>query len=75
MLVHIWKSLPFWTLILLAGRLAIPRELYEAASVDGAARWQRFRYITWPSMQHALRHLHPALDDLHASATSTASTC
>jgi multiple sugar transport system permease protein len=51
MLVHIWKSLPFWTLILLAGRLAIPTEQYEAASVDGATRWQRFRHITWPSMR------------------------
>ena len=48
--VHIWKSLPFWTLILLAGRLAIPLELYEAASVDGAGAWHRFRYITWPSI-------------------------
>src|ERR1044071_10277975 len=35
-LVHIWKSLPFWTLILISGRLAIPGDLYEAASVDGA---------------------------------------
>jgi multiple sugar transport system permease protein len=51
MAVHIWKSLPFWTLILIAGRLAIPQELYEAASVDGASRWQKFRFITWPSMQ------------------------
>ncbi|ODT21032.1 MAG: ABC transporter permease [Kaistia sp. SCN 65-12] len=50
MLVHIWKSLPFWTLILLAGRLAIPHELYEAAAVDGAGAWHRFRFITWPSM-------------------------
>ena len=50
-LVHIWKSLPFWTLILIAGRLAIPDELYEAASVDGASRWQKFKFITWPSMQ------------------------
>ncbi len=49
--VHIWKSLPFWTLILLAGRLAIPGELYEAAAVDGATGWHRFRYVTWPSMQ------------------------
>jgi multiple sugar transport system permease protein len=48
MVVHIWKSLPFWTLILLAGRLAIPGELYEAASVDGAGPWLRFRFITWP---------------------------
>jgi len=50
-LVHIWKSLPFWTLILLSGRLAIATELYEAASVDGASGWNRFRFITWPSMQ------------------------
>ena len=51
MLMHIWKSLPFWTLILIAGRLAIPTEQYEAASVDGATRWQKFRFITWPSMR------------------------
>lgn len=51
MLVHIWKSLPFWTLILIAGRMAIPSELYEAASVDGATGWQKFKFITWPSMQ------------------------
>ena len=51
MLMHIWKSLPFWTLILLAGRMSIPSEQYEAASVDGATRWQKFRFITWPSMK------------------------
>ena len=51
MLMHIWKSLPFWTLILIAGRLAIPAEQYEAASVDGATSWQKFRFITWPSMR------------------------
>ena len=51
MLMHIWKSLPFWTLILVAGRLAIPAEQYEAASVDGASRWQKFSFITWPSMR------------------------
>jgi len=51
MLMHVWKSLPFWTLILVAGRLAIPAEQYEAASVDGATRWQKFRFITWPSMR------------------------
>lgn len=51
MLMHIWKSLPFWTLILVAGRLAIPAEQYEAAAVDGATGWQKFRYITWPSMR------------------------
>ena len=51
MLMHIWKSLPFWTLILLAGRLAIPGEQYEAAAVDGASNWQKFKFITWPSMK------------------------
>ena len=48
--VHLWKSLPFWTLILLSGRLAINKELYEAAAVDGATPLQQFRHITWPSM-------------------------
>ena len=51
MLAHVWKSLPFWTLILLAGRMSIPGEQYEAASVDGASMWQKFRFITWPSMR------------------------
>jgi multiple sugar transport system permease protein len=51
MLVHVWKSLPFWTMILIAARLAIPQELYEASSVDGASGWQKFRFVTWPSMQ------------------------
>ena len=51
MLMHIWKSLPFWTLILVAGRMSIPTEQYEAASVDGASSWQKFRFITWPSMK------------------------
>jgi multiple sugar transport system permease protein len=50
-LMHIWKSLPFWTLILVAARLSIPADLYEAASVDGASSWQKFRFVTWPSMQ------------------------
>jgi len=49
--VHIWKSLPFWTLILMTGRLAISHDLYEAAEVDGASWSQKFRYITWPSMR------------------------
>ena len=51
MVTHIWKALPFWTLILMAGRLAIPKELYEASSVDGASAWQKFRFVTWPSIR------------------------
>jgi len=51
MLVHVWKSLPFWTMIMIAGRLSIAKELYEAASVDGGTPWQQFKFITWPSMR------------------------
>jgi multiple sugar transport system permease protein len=51
MLMHIWKSLPFWTLIFVAGRLSIPFEQYEAASVDGAATWHKFTFITWPNIR------------------------
>jgi multiple sugar transport system permease protein len=47
---YIWKWLPFWTIIFLAGRMAIPRELYEAADVDGASRLSRFLHVTFPLM-------------------------
>lgn len=50
MLTHIWKTLPFWTLTLMAGRLAISSELYEAAAIDGATPFQQFRHVTWPEM-------------------------
>ena len=49
--VHTWKALPFWTLILISGRLAISKDLYEAAAVDGATGWQKFIWITWPSLR------------------------
>jgi multiple sugar transport system permease protein len=49
---HIWKNLPFWTLILLAGRMAIPKDRYEAANVDGATRFQVFRFITFPAIKN-----------------------
>lgn len=44
----IWKGLPLWTLIFLAGRLAIPEDLFDAAAIDGASAWQRFRLVTLP---------------------------
>ena len=50
--VHIWKYLPFWTLILMAGRMAIPTDLYEAARIDGASRLQMFGYVTWPQIRN-----------------------
>jgi multiple sugar transport system permease protein len=45
---YIWKWMPFWTVIFLAGRLAIPQELYESAAVDGAVGIRRFVYVTFP---------------------------
>ncbi len=47
---YIWKTLPFWTVILLAGRMAVPQELYEAAAVDGATGLRRFAHVTVPLM-------------------------
>jgi multiple sugar transport system permease protein len=47
---YIWKNLPFWTIILLAGRMAVPQELYEAADVDGATGFKRFKHVTFPLM-------------------------
>jgi multiple sugar transport system permease protein len=49
----IWKAYPFFTLALLAALQAIPTSLYEAAQVDGAGPWQRFRYVTWPGLRAA----------------------
>jgi multiple sugar transport system permease protein len=45
---YIWKNMPFWTVILLAGRMAIPQELYEAAEVDGATGIKRFVHVSFP---------------------------
>jgi len=50
----VWKSSSFMALMLLAGLQTIPRELYEAAEVDGATRWQRFVSITLPMLRPAI---------------------
>jgi multiple sugar transport system permease protein len=47
----IWKSYPFFTLTLLAALQSIPRNLYEAADVDGATPRQRFSHVTWPGIR------------------------
>lgn len=48
MIATIWMNLPMMTIILLAGTLSLPFEVYEAADVDGASAWQKFRHITIP---------------------------
>ena len=47
-LVTVWKTIGYPMVIYLAGLQAIPGDLYEAASLDGAGAWQRFRHVTWP---------------------------
>ena len=44
----VWKWMPFWTLVLLAGRMAIPLEIYDAAAVDGATGLTLFAFVTFP---------------------------
>jgi multiple sugar transport system permease protein len=53
-MAEIWKTTPFMALLLLAGLVTIPNELYEAARVDGASAWQRFIKITLPLMKPAI---------------------
>jgi multiple sugar transport system permease protein len=49
--VNVWRGLPFFAITVLAGLVAIPREYYEAAHVDGASSWGRFRHVTLPLLK------------------------
>lgn len=53
-LLSIWKQLGFNMVVFLAGLQAIPQSLYEAAELDGANEWHKFRYITLPSLRGTL---------------------
>jgi multiple sugar transport system permease protein len=48
-----WKGLGFYVLLYLAALQNVPKELYEAAAVDGAGRWSSFRSVTWPGVRPA----------------------
>lgn len=49
-LFSVWKYMGYYMVIYLAGLQGISAELYEAASLDGANTWQKFRYVTWPQL-------------------------
>src|SRR4051794_2998741 len=49
--VGVWAGMPQTTVTLLAGLQSVPAELHEAAAIDGAGSWARFRYVTWPSLR------------------------
>ncbi|WP_234376736.1 carbohydrate ABC transporter permease [Streptomyces sp. CB01201] len=50
-LVGVWAGMPQTTVALLAGLQNTPRELHEAAAIDGAGAWRRFRAVTWPALK------------------------
>ncbi len=50
--MSIWQGVGFHMVIWLAGLQNIPESLYEAASVEGANRWQQFRFVTWPGLRN-----------------------
>ena len=49
--INTWRGLPFYGITLLAGLQTVPPELYEAATIDGAGGWQRFRLVTLPLLR------------------------
>lgn len=49
--MSVWQGVGFHMVVWLAGLQTIPAELYEAAAIDGATGWNRFRYVTWPGLQ------------------------
>jgi multiple sugar transport system permease protein len=51
---NLWRGFPFISLVLLAGLQAIPSVLYEAADVDGAGAWARFRHVTLPGLRRVM---------------------
>ncbi|MCM2443306.1 sugar ABC transporter permease [Agrobacterium vitis] len=53
-MASVWRGFPFWFVSILAALQSIPKELYEAARVDGANAWQRFRDVTLPGIRQVL---------------------
>jgi multiple sugar transport system permease protein len=49
--INTWRGLPFYGITLLAGLQTVPSELYEAAAIDGAGGWERFRFVTLPLLR------------------------
>ena len=54
MLLHLWRNVPFYGVAFLAAMQAIPKIYYEAAEIDGASAWAKFRYITLPGIQNMI---------------------
>lgn len=53
-IIATWKGVGYWAVFLLAGLQEVPASLYEAASIDGAGKWDRFKHVTFPLMKRPL---------------------
>jgi multiple sugar transport system permease protein len=53
-LVNVWYGSPFFLIMYLAALKSVPEQLYEAAAIDGASAWQKFRHITLPMMRNII---------------------
>lgn len=54
MMLHLWRNVPFYGIAFLAAMQAIPKSYYEAAEIDGARGWDKFRYITLPGIRNMI---------------------
>lgn len=54
MLLHLWRNVPFYGIAFLAAMQAVPKSYYEAAEIDGAGAWARFRHITLPGIRNMI---------------------
>ena len=54
MLLHLWRNVPFYGIAFLAAMQAVPRSYYEAAEIDGANAWDKFRFITLPGIRNMI---------------------
>jgi len=53
-MIEVWQWTPFVMILIYAGLLSMPEEPFEAATIDGASGWQRFRYLTLPFLRYVL---------------------
>ncbi|MEK8127646.1 sugar ABC transporter permease [Paenibacillus filicis] len=60
-----WKSVGYWAIFLLAGLQEVQAHLYEAASIDGAGRWQKFLHVTWPLLKRPITFVAVAVTSHH----------
>ena len=71
MIVNVWRGVPFYAISLLAGLQTISPELHEAAAIDGARAWQRFRHVTWPLLLPTAAFFRQSFSGLLVEVAST----